>query len=97
VVPGGGREWEGRKGEALEKKDRIRRDVGLWPGVRTPYCLAEDVCYETVQVTNRCTLRPRDDLLLAVGKKGGDKRFLAAKLCRDSASRRCDFIVSSQQ
>jgi len=48
-------------------------------------------------VTNRCTSWPHDDLLLAVGKKGGDKRFPAAKLCRDSASRvsRCGSIVSS--
>jgi len=60
-VQGGKMEWsqeeEGKGRTTLEKKDHVRRGVGLWPGVTTPYCLSEDSLLRSkaVQVTNRCT------------------------------------------
>lgn len=60
-VQGGKMEWsqeeEGEGRTTLEKKDHVRRGVGLWPGVTTPYCLSEDSLLRSkaVQVTNRRT------------------------------------------
>lgn len=55
VVPGGGRGEEEEEGNPLKKEEHVQRGVGLCPGVTTPHCLPEDVCYKAVQVTNRCT------------------------------------------
>lgn len=78
-----------------EREDRWKRkttyDVVSDSGQasRRPTVFPKTVCYEAVQVTNRCTSWPHDLLLLP-----GDKRFLT-KFRRDSGSYHYDPIVSS--